>query len=216
MPLPSELEIEFPLLIYIYNSGGTVKSNQCYSYLAKEFDLSLEEIDSRMERDGRAHWNNKVQWARKRLVDHGFLFNAKESGKGIWKITNKGTTKAESLLNKKEIIYPDDIDEKTFEGAKKNITVNFYERSKSGRDKCIDHYGCQCSICSFDFEKTYGIVGKDFIHVHHIIPISQIGKIYELNPIKDLRPVCPNCHAMLHKRNPPFSIEEVKTMIRPI
>jgi 5-methylcytosine-specific restriction protein A len=43
--------------------------------------------------------------------------------------------------------------------------------------------------------------------------LSQIGEKYTLNPINDLRPVCPNCHAIIHKKNPPFTIDEVKKFI---
>jgi 5-methylcytosine-specific restriction protein A len=50
--------------------------------------------------------------------------------------------------------------------------------------------------------------------VHHIVPIAKVGKQYRLNPITDLRPVCPNCHAVIHRSEPPFSIEEVKQMLR--
>lgn len=114
-------------------------------------------------------------------------------------------------LVKENIIYPDDIEgNDLFEGSKKQITVNAYERSSQARQKCIEHYGTKCSICNFDFKKIYGEIGKDFIHVHHIKPLSEINEQYKINPIEDLRPVCPNCHAMLHKRKSAYSIEEIK------
>jgi hypothetical protein len=115
---------------------------------------------------------------------------------------------------KLDIIYPDDIEDKDlFEGIKKQITVNAYERSSQARQECIEHFGTKCSICDFDFEKIYGNIGKGFIHVHHVKPLSEIDEEYKINPIKDLRPVCPNCHAMLHKRKPAYSIEEIKNLI---
>ncbi len=60
------------------------------------------------------------------------------------------------------------------------------------------------------FEEEYGNIGKCFIHVHHLTQLADIRQGYEVNPIKDLRPVCPNCHAMLHKKNPPYTIEQLK------
>lgn len=66
--------------------------------------------------------------------------------------------------------------------------------------KCIEKYGCKCSVCGFDFEKEYGELGKGFIHIHHIVPIARIGKEYKIDYEKDLIPVCPNCHAMLHRK----------------
>ena len=53
-----------------------------------------------------------------------------------------------------------------------------------------------------------------FIHIHHVIDISIIGKEYEINPKNDLVPVCPNCHAMLHKQKPALSVEELKSHLR--
>jgi 5-methylcytosine-specific restriction protein A len=60
----------------------------------------------------------------------------------------------------------------------------------------------------------YGTLGEDFIHVHHKINISSIGNEYSVNPIDDLIPVCPNCHAMLHKKNPAYTIEELRKVIK--
>ncbi|EOQ17198.1 DUF3427 domain-containing protein [Bacillus cereus] len=103
-----------------------------------------------------------------------------------------------------------DNPEKYTEGATKQVSVNVYERNPVARRKCIEHYGCSCVVCNFNFEKTYGDLGKDFIHVHHLKELHTIGEEYEVDPITDLRPVCPNCHAMLHKRKPAYSIEELK------
>lgn len=99
------------------------------------------------------------------------------------------------------------------EGIKRTVQVNSYERNPEARRTCIEYWKPICSVCNFDFEKIYGELGKGFIHVHHLIPISEVGKAYQVNPINDLKPVCPNCHAMLHQRNPPYTIEELKNRI---
>ena len=65
----------------------------------------------------------------------------------------------------------------------------------------------------FNFIEKYGEIGRDYIHVHHLVPIKEIGEQYEVDPIKDLRPVCPNCHAIIHRREPPFTIKEVQSFI---
>ncbi len=105
---------------------------------------------------------------------------------------------------------PLDLTEILFEGAKRTITVNSYERNPQARRMCISHWGATCAVCDFNFEKEYGEVGKGFIHVHHLTPIADIGKEYEVDPIKDLRPVCPNCHSMLHREKDTLTIEELK------
>jgi 5-methylcytosine-specific restriction protein A len=99
-------------------------------------------------------------------------------------------------------------EDKYYEGAIKQIKINRYERDLEARNKCIAHYGLSCCICGFNFEKKYGSLGEGFIHVHHLKPLSEIRCEYKLEPIQDLRPVCPNCHALIHRRRPPYSIEE--------
>lgn len=102
---------------------------------------------------------------------------------------------------------------KYIEGAVIQTTVNAYERSAAARKKCIEHYGCSCVICDLNFEQLYGDLGKGFIHVHHIVPLSEINSEYELDPIKDLIPVCPNCHAMIHQTKPIKNINEMRRII---
>lgn len=100
-----------------------------------------------------------------------------------------------------------------FEGAVRRVSVNAYERNPEARRRCIEHYGTSCCICGFDFGSVYGEVADGFIHVHHLRSLSEIGTKYEIDPIEDLRPVCPNCHAVLHRRSPAFSIEEIRALL---
>lgn len=88
--------------------------------------------------------------------------------------------------------------------------VNRYERSADARARCLAHHGYKCSVCSFDFAAIYGAIGKGYIHVHHVVPIADIGKEYEINPITDLVPVCPNCHAMIHITQPALTVEQLQ------
>ena len=108
-----------------------------------------------------------------------------------------------------DVDYPED-DEKLYEGALVTVKANKFERNQKARRECVAKKGYQCSVCGRDFEATYGEIGKNFIHVHHLTPISTIGKEYELNVDTDLVPVCPNCHYMLHRKDPPYTIEELK------
>lgn len=100
------------------------------------------------------------------------------------------------------------------EGASKEVAVNKYERSRVARNECLKEYGYTCSVCELKMEDIYGDAARDLIHVHHITPVSELGADYRLNPIIDLRPVCPNCHAVIHRRTPPYSISEVRQMIQ--
>lgn len=100
------------------------------------------------------------------------------------------------------------------EGATRKVRINAYERNREARRRCIEHYGPSCSVCGFNFSEVYGERGEGYIHVHHLLPLSKIGKKYRVNPIKDLRPVCPNCHSMLHWRGALLPLGELRALIR--
>ena len=103
--------------------------------------------------------------------------------------------------------------EQLFEGAVRYDTVKAYERDTKARTRCIEAHGAVCVVCGFDFGINYGASAAGFIHVHHIRALASIGKQYEVNPTEDLRPVCPNCHAVIHMTNPPRTIEQVRAML---
>lgn len=80
------------------------------------------------------------------------------------------------------------------------VLVNKYERSPLARQKCLEVHGTSCLICGFNAADVYGDDFADKIEVHHIVPIHEINATYRVNPEKDLIPVCPNCHTMLHTK----------------
>ncbi len=129
------------------------------------------------------------------------------------KLLDKLTLFTEELIK----FFPEEIEndkkEQFYEGAVKQITVNSYERDVKARQKCIEIYGLNCVVCGFNFEEKYGEFGKNFIHIHHLNPLSEIKEEYIVDPKRDLRPVCPNCHAMLHRKKDTLSIEELKDIL---
>lgn len=101
------------------------------------------------------------------------------------------------------------------EGLAKQVNLTRYERDLKARDACIKKFGFNCYVCQFNFQSVYGNIGKGFIHVHHLEPISnKAGRKHTVDPENDLRPVCPNCHAMLHKSNPPITIKKLISTIK--
>lgn len=117
--------------------------------------------------------------------------------------------------NSEEMVLPEEVDPtRTYsEGAVRSVMINAYERNTQARNECIAYYGTECQVCGFDFQKVFGEIGRGFIQVHHIVPVSEIGKKYQINPIADLRPICPNCHVIMHRRKPPYSVEEMRQLI---
>lgn len=102
---------------------------------------------------------------------------------------------------------------KYFEGGEVFSYRVGYERSLDARQACIRHYGYMCQGCLSSLEKKYGSIAQGFIHIHHLNQIAGSTGVREVDPINDLVPLCPNCHAMVHRRSPPFTIEELRRFI---
>ena len=111
---------------------------------------------------------------------------------------------------------PDEVavQSKYVEGAVRSVVVNAYERNPVARARCIEAHGAVCAVCGFNFRLIYGAAAAGYIHVHHLRPLATLAQEYEVDPINDLRPVCPNCHAVIHLANPPYTLEQVRAMLQ--
>jgi hypothetical protein len=94
------------------------------------------------------------------------------------------------------------------EGGRQEGAQSRIERSGPAREACIAAHGLKCTVCGLDFEDAYGALGAGFIHVHHLEPLSQ--GVREVDPVGDMRPLCPNCHAMAHREEPPVSLDRLR------
>ena len=130
---------------------------------------------------------------------------AAEELEGLWFDFLQTEVKYNPFVPQKEMLKDNYI-----EGAPHGIISTKYERNPFVKATCIAALGTACTICGFDFELTYGTLGTDYIHVHHLLPISAIEKDYQADPVKDFVPVCANCHAMIHKEKIPLPIDELK------
>lgn len=99
------------------------------------------------------------------------------------------------------------------EGGVKEVLSKRYERSRVNREICLAHKGYSCHVCGFNFLEKYGSLGKNYIEVHHTTPVSEMGEGYVVDIDRELVPVCSNCHSMLHRKNPPYTVEELKEII---
>jgi len=190
------------------------------------------------------HWSGEDKLVNRVLIDFEVILNSniepllslEELNKGVlakgnWtpqsygveisqEITAELESKWFSFLTTQDIrnnpfIQTDQETQKVYtEGSPNQVVVTKYERNPFARKTCIEHYGLSCVVCGFNFKNTYGNLGEDFIHVHHLNQVATIGKEYKIDPIKDLRPVCPNCHAMIHKKKEAYSIDEIKALLQ--
>jgi hypothetical protein len=93
----------------------------------------------------------------------------------------------------------------------------YFARNPGLRDEAIQVYGLHCAACGFDFEAAYGALGKGFIEVHHREQLSTQARLFDAGwtaSVKDVRPLCANCHRMAHRRTPPVPIDELAATIR--
>ena len=178
------------------------KKNDLANYISVEWDVQVE-IDNRLpievllEEFPEGPWNNLA----------GSGVRVKDE------ISDELLTRWFNHIGVHPEIYPDETPTYV-EGGSKPVLVNRYERNPAARRECLQIYGAVCAVCDFDGSSVYGRKGDGLIHVHHLLEISEVGKEYEVNPRTDLVPVCPNCHAMIHRRRPSYSIAEVRKMLR--
>jgi len=128
----------------------------------------------------------------------------------------KSTREASRRVAKHQRLYPDELEpgRQYSEGARKQVRVNAYERNPQARSACLKHHGYRCAVSGLPFEEGYGRIGKDFIHVDHLKPLSLSDGNYKLDPLDDFRPVCPNCHAMLHRKEQALSISKLRAIVK--
>ena len=101
-----------------------------------------------------------------------------------------------------------------YEGALQQVLRETQKRTRVARRQCCEHYGTTCSVCGINFGRTYGHRAAGFIHVHHLTRLAARKRRHKVDPIRDLRPVCPNCHAVIHLRSPELSIQEVQALLQ--
>ena len=137
-----------------------------------------------------------------------------ETELNAWLSDHDRKIKAFPQFEYQEISNTDLPEEMLIEGAMRDILTNKYERNRKARARCIAHYGTACQVCGIDFGEMYGEEFAGKIEVHHRKPLYEIKEDYVVDPIKDLVPVCPNCHMVIHSRKDGvYTVEEVKSML---
>lgn len=219
----------------IYNAKKAAKLLGC-----KPIDLweADEHIVAAQATPTNFHLKVPNSLARTLLFEYGknqlqsLIFDAKgnldnQTLRGVRKLPSESAVKLDRLLPSLENafdtdfyvgekLFPEEVPDHDiyFEGAVQKVSVNKYERDRNARAACIAIYGTTCFVCDFNFGLVYGPSGEGIIHVHHLKPFNEIREEYAVDPARDLRPVCPNCHAMIHSKNPQYSIEQMKEIVQ--
>ena len=100
------------------------------------------------------------------------------------------------------------------EGARHYVLSSRIERSSLNRVEAVRLHGYKCQACGFDFEKTYGSLGKNYIEVHHINPLASCESEQKVNPKTDLVCLCANCHRMVHRsKHQVLSLDDLRKLL---
>lgn len=143
------------------------------------------------------------------LIEHGFEYADIVDG--------LEQTSEATRAHREIIVYPEDL--QVSEGARRRVTATVFERSRRLREAAIQHYSrdgsITCEACGFDFAEQYGEIGEGFIEMHHRKPLFQYGgqetSDFIKEAIKDLAPLCSNCHRMIHRnRASPLTVDELR------
>jgi len=111
--------------------------------------------------------------------------------------------------------FPEEVAQSTglLEGAARTVLVNAYERSQEARRLCIAAHGTNCAACGMNFGAVYGPSAEGYIHVHHLKMLSEVRESHAVDPVVDMRPVCPNCHAVIHLDGECRTINDVRRLL---
>jgi 5-methylcytosine-specific restriction protein A len=110
-----------------------------------------------------------------------------------------------------------DASSESIEEAMKERWHRRSERNPKLTKAAKEYHGTTCVVCGFNFEETYGEIGKGYIEAHHLTPFSELkGRPTKLDPKADFAVLCPNCHRMLHKVTPPLTPSELRDRIASI
>jgi len=111
--------------------------------------------------------------------------------------------------------------EEGFPEGKKKLSLHEKRERNSSLIKIVKqeafrkYQKLECQCCGFDFEKTYGEWGREFIEGHHTKPVSELDpEGGDETKKEDIALVCSNCHRMLHRRRPWLTMSEIKNLIK--
>lgn len=183
-------------LLVLMQANSDISHDEVYEYLNKEAIVNL--LDDLLPNHRLGTQNIASGGKLREMLQFylGFVESKYHPQSEKQKKQRKKPQRKEPLPHDTSIPEPAEYDK--LEGAKHEATVTRYERDCSNRKDCIAHYGYVCQVCGLNFEKAYGELGKAFIEVHHLHPVSQGER--KVNPIKDLIPLCSNCHSMIHRQ----------------
>jgi hypothetical protein len=235
MTIPDDDTLQRNLLAFLANEPeNRADVWRVYEQLALLHPEVTESEKTDKYQNSASLWANRVQFARLHLANAGLLYKANAvagAPRSVWKLTPAGVERGLKLSPKSSTsLVPERLllataqdlagiqaEEDIFEGAKSARLVAHYERNPKLRSAAIHHHGATCKACGFNFLAKYGEHGRDYIEVHHLVPLSTMVEPSTINPKTDMTVLCSNCHRMIHrKREKPLSLSELKALVQSV
>ena len=105
------------------------------------------------------------------------------------------------------------------EGQLMTRSVEYRTRSRELRNTAVEYYSesgrIRCLACYFEFARAYQAIGEGVIQIHHIKPVSFMRgePLSREDALANVRPLCANCHQMVHTKTPPIPICDLRSMV---
>lgn len=209
----------------IFGAWEDLRSENCMDVLILSDSWQLSDKGIK-----KAGYTQAIEHIRKILFEGYSLYtfrqvrkSKKENDNGVAKIESferriyfKNLTRKENgwyASDEETFTITPQLETALYEGEKKQRLATYYERNSKSKAECIAYHGVTCKVCFFNFEEKYGDLGRNYIQAHHIVPLHTIGKRYRIDPIKDLVPLCANCHAMIHVGKETRTVDQLKEII---
>ena len=183
-------------------------------------ELEIEDQEGRRSAATYIHYNNKIVRDRTRdeyrLTNMRDWFEANRPQEDDWVVFLPYAYGMQPVHHDAALTGVETPDEFTGapEGAKSIQVVNAYERNERNRRAVLQRLGYRCQACDVLLEERYGRIAKDYAHVHHTKPLSTVGDGYAPDLEADFAVLCPNCHAIAHRRSPPLTVAQVRDAFR--
>ena len=206
-----------PIIEALKHFGGSATPSEVVDYVAKTENISKKFLEEKTS-IGKNKFYYTLCFIKVSLVKIGYI---ESSQRGVWQITELGknaiitSSLAQAIVKESNNRLNDEIsytqEDSSYEEGKLLLKEHVKrERNstliKKAKELFIKKHGhLFCQSCGFDFEKTYGELGRNFIEAHHVKPVSQL-KEGEKTKVSDIKMLCSNCHSMIHRDARAFNL----------
>lgn len=190
---------------------GSFRKGVVNSFLNWAKDVKGSDVSGKFEKDQSSEGGKRFELLIHESVIPAKFTSAVKSEQKVMNVTVKYSLSKPGAEKVSNANLATDNEKETSEGFKREIVREESVRNQTIVKRAKLLLGTKCSVCGFSFETNYGKHGAGFIEMHHL---HSIAKGQRTTKVEDLRPVCSNCHRMLHRGSDIMSIEALKIIMK--